>query len=267
MRFSFMSFSCPEATLSEMLDMAKRFGYDGIEPRAQAEHRHGVELEASAGQRREIKKAFEDTGVACACIATSIQCCKVSADLRREQADVAKRFIALAADIGCGRLRVFGGKPEEDIPMEDAIRYAAEGLALFKEAAEAARVAVCMETHDHFMRADDCAKAVRLASSPYIRVNWDIMHPYTKGMSIEEAFEEVKDLVSHCHIHDGTYDENRSPKLALMGEGEIPYAAAVRLLASIGYDGYLSGEYIKAWPADVVLPHDIRVLKGYLSAT
>jgi len=31
-----------------------------------------------------------------------------------------------------------------------------------------------------------------------------------------------------------------------------------------GYDGYLSGEYIDAWPVDVVLPHDIEVLKSYL---
>jgi len=264
MKFSFMSFSCPEATLAEMLEMANRYGYEGIEPRAQAQHRHGVELETSAAERRSIRKAFADSGIECACIATSIQCCKVDAAKRAEQVALTRRFIELAADIGCARVRIFGGKPDADISMDDAIRYAAEGLSLIKSAAEQAQVAVCMETHDHFMRADDCARAVRMAKSPFIRVNWDIMHPYTKGMTIEQAFAEVRDLVSHCHIHDGRYDEKRSPTLALMGEGKIPYRTAVRLLNSIRYDGYLSGEYIKAWPPEVVLPHDIKVLRSYL---
>ena len=43
MKYSFMSFSCPELTLDEMLSMAKEFGYDGIEPRISSNHRHGVE--------------------------------------------------------------------------------------------------------------------------------------------------------------------------------------------------------------------------------
>jgi sugar phosphate isomerase/epimerase len=264
MKFAFMSFSCPEATLAEMFDMAKKYGYEGIEPRAQAQHKHGVEIETTAEQRSAIRKAFADSGVECACIATSIQCCKVDKAKRAEQVELTKKFIALAADLGCGRLRIFGGKPDAEIPMEEAVKLAGEGLSQVKEAAEQAKVAVCMETHDHFMRADDCAKAVRIAESSFIRVNWDIMHPYTRGMTIEAAFGEVKDLVSHCHIHDGSYDEKRSAKLALMGEGEIPYRTAVQLLKSISYEGYLSGEYIKAWPPEVVLPHDVRALRSYL---
>jgi len=70
--------------------------------------------------------------------------------------------------------------------------------------------------------------------------------------------------VGHCHVHDGTYDKSRAPKLALMGEGEIPYNTAVRLLKNSGYAGYMSGEYISAWPPEVVLPHDIEALKSYL---
>ncbi len=60
------------------------------------------------------------------------------------------------------------------------------------------------------------------------------------------------------------YDADRNVKLALMGDGEIPYKEAVLLLEDMEYQGYLSGEYIKAWEPDIVLPHDIKVLKSYL---
>ena len=33
MKYSFMSFSCPQLTLGELLATAKRFGYEGVEPR------------------------------------------------------------------------------------------------------------------------------------------------------------------------------------------------------------------------------------------
>ncbi len=264
MKFAFMSFSCPEATLPEMLELAKKYGYQGVEPRAEAQHRHGVELTTSRQQRQEIRKIFASSGIECACIATSIRYCFSEKKPRQEMIEHTRRFLELARDIGCERIRVFGGKPDVDMETSTAVEIVGETLSLLAPDAQTAGVQICLETHDFFSRADLAAAAVRKASSSFVRINWDIMHPFTQRMSIEEAFAEVKDLIAHCHIHDGTYDAERKPTLALMGEGEIPYAVAVRLLASINYSGYLSGEYIQMWPPEVVLPHDIGVLKSYL---
>jgi len=266
MKFSFMSFSCPEASLAEVLEIAGRFGYDGIEPRSQAQHRHGIEIDISDAQRREIKKRFEDSGIDYACIATSIRYNFSDTGKLNENIELTKQFISLAADTGCRRIRVFGGMPDiEGRTAEEAIDIVGNALGKVKEAAEQYRVYICLETHDFFSRADLAARAVRLANSSFVRVNWDIMHPFTMGMKIEEAFSQVKDLVAHCHVHDGTYDRERNVTLALMGKGEIPYKRAVQLLKGIKYDGYLSGEYIGAWKPDVVLPHDIKVLRSYMS--
>lgn len=34
-----MSFSCPELNLDEMIEVAKKYGYNGVEPRISAEHK------------------------------------------------------------------------------------------------------------------------------------------------------------------------------------------------------------------------------------
>jgi hypothetical protein len=52
-----------------------------------------------------------------------------------------------------------------------------------------------------------------------------------------------------------------------MGQGDIPHDEPVRLLASIGFEGHLSGEWIAFLPADEVLPHDGRALRSYIRAT
>ncbi|MCX7704760.1 MAG: sugar phosphate isomerase/epimerase [bacterium] len=264
MKFSFMSFSCPESTLIEMLEYAKKYGYDGVEPRAQAQHKHGIELETSSKKRKEIKKIFQDSGIECACIATSIRYCFVDREKRKNALETTRSFIDLAVEIGTTRIRVFGGVPDIDIPEEDAVKIVGECLALASEYAEKNRIMLCLETHDFFSRADTAMRAVKIADSSCVKINWDIMHPFTQGMSIKEAFDHVKNFVEHCHVHDGVYDEKRNVKLALMGQGEIPYREAIRLLEEMNYQGYLSGEYIQAWSPDVVLPHEIKTLKSYL---
>ena len=64
MKYSFMSFSCPDLDLDGMLSLAERFGYDGIEPRIDSGHRHGVEVDSDSAFRREARKRAEEKGVA-----------------------------------------------------------------------------------------------------------------------------------------------------------------------------------------------------------
>ena len=265
MKLSFMSFSCPEATLDEFLGYAKKHGYEGVEPRAEAKHNHGVELEAEAAKRAEIKQKFEDQGVAVACLATSRRYALAEEAEREESIELTRQYVDLVADIGGDRIRVFGGMPPEGMEMPEAIKIVGESLAKVAPRAEERGVYVCLETHDGFMRATDCAAAIKIADSPFIAANWDIMHPYTKGMTIDEAHDALKGLVRHCHIHDGVYEEKgKGPKLAMMGEGEIPYPRAIELLEADEYDGYLSGEWIQAWTPDEILPHDAEVLRSYM---
>jgi predicted xylose isomerase-like sugar epimerase len=71
MKCLFMSFSTPELSFNEMLAMAKRFKYDGVEPRIDANHKHGVEVRSDATRRVEIKQHAIDMGIAISCVATS----------------------------------------------------------------------------------------------------------------------------------------------------------------------------------------------------
>jgi len=265
MKLSFMSFSCPEASLEEFLGYARKYGYEGVEPRAEAKHAHGVEVETNQARRREIRKMFEDSGVAVACLATSRKYALAEKPEREGSIELTKQLIDLAVDIGADKLRVFGGMPPEGMAMDDAIKVVGECLAKVAPYAEERNVFVCLETHDAFSKATDCAAAIKIANSPAIAANWDIMHPYTQWMTIDEAYDALRGLVRHCHIHDGKYEDNHKKReIAKMGEGEIPYPRAIELLMQDGYDGYLSGEWIKAWPPEEILPHDAEVLRRYI---
>lgn len=260
MKYSFMSFSCPQLTLDEMLSLAKRIGYDGVEPRVVSGHKHGIEVDISAAERKEIKSKFVDSGIAACCVATS---CKYADPANTDKMiDETLRCIDLAADIGAPRIRVFGGKMGKGLSREEAIHLVAESLQRVANHARDRGVTICMETHDDWCDPKNVAEVMKQVNHPAIRVNWDIMHPVRTGFAtIDQSFEILKPWIKHLHIHDASKETG---KLVPIGEGFIDHQRAIELLMTIPYDGYISGEWIN-WedPYSVHLPRELTTLKSY----
>ena len=141
-KYAFMSFSCPDLSLEDMLALAKLYGYDGVEPRAQARHAHGLEMEADAGTRRDAAQKASESGIALCCVATS---CRYSdPDTAQQNVEDTLRCIDLAADVGAPRIRVFGGQIAEGISRERAIENLVASLRAVADHAASRGVTVCV---------------------------------------------------------------------------------------------------------------------------
>ena len=264
MKYAFMSFSCPDLNLSDMLALAKRLGYDGVEPRLVAQHKHGIETTTSAAERRAIKDQVAASGVPLVCLATSC----VYADPAKAADMVAetRRCIDLAADIGCSRLRVFGGPIPKGVTREQAMDSLVTSFAAVADQAGERGVAVCMETHDDWTNPDHVAEVMRRVNRPAIAVNWDIMHPVRQSkVTMDQAFNTVRPWIKHVHFHDGA-DIQGNLVLKPIGEGIVDHRRAVELLLAMPYTGYLSGEWIAWEPYEVHLPRELAAMRRFESA-
>ncbi len=261
MRYSFMSFSCPQLILDEMLALAKRLGYDGVEPRLMSGHRHGVETDASPAARREIRAKVAASGIALACLATS--CSYADPRTRRKQVEETLRCIDLAAEVGCPRLRVFGGVLPRDVSREQALALVSEALLAVARQAHERGVTICVETHDDWSHPDHLAEVMRRVASPAIAVNWDIMHPVRQGrLTMDQAFQILRPWIRHVHWHDGV-DSQGELTLKPVGQGDFDHRRAVQLLQAAAYDGFLSGEWIDWEPYEVHLPRELATMRAY----
>ena len=262
MKYAFMTFSCPELSLDDVLSLAKRLGYDGIEPRIDRGHKHGVELEADVAMRREIRRKAADSGVSLCCIATS---CKY-ADPKdaTEQAEETLRCIDLAADVGAVRIRVFGGRIPDGVSREGATDLLVESLRSVAEHALEQGVTVCLETHDDWCDPSHVAEVMKRIDHPAIAVNWDIMHPVRRaGSTMDEAFRILKPWIRHVHFHDGVTVGDGKLELRTAGKGMVDHRRAVELLKMASYEGYLSGEWNRWEPYTVHLPRELATMKRY----
>ncbi len=260
MKYSFMSFSCPQLALGDLLAVAKRFGYDAVEPRIDRQHKHGVETTASVAQRKEIKKQSATSGVAIACLATS--CSYADPEKTRQNVAHTLKCLDLAADVGARCIRVFGGNLTKDQQRADAISVVADALCSVADHAQKRGVTVCMETHDDWCLPGDVAAVMQRVSHPAIAVNWDIMHPVRVcKVTMDDAFKALKPWIRHVHCHDGTPG---TTVLVPIGTGGIDHARAIELLHGLPYEGYLSGEWINWGDAyEVHLPRELATMKSY----
>jgi len=259
MKYSFMSFSTMELSLAEMLDVARRLGYDGIEPRLDAKHAHGLEVNTTGEQRAKMRAEAQQAGVAIACLATGIKCADPAAT-EKMIADAHER-IDLAGDLGAPVMRVFGGAPGEGLSREQAIELVAKSLKAVADHAAERSVTICMETHDAWCDPAHVAEVMRRVDRPSVGVNWDILHPVRHGLAtLEQSFETLKPWIRHLHIHDGT---GKGIESTPIGEGIIDHRVLLRLLKSIDFDGYLSGEWIKWTPWQEHLPRELATLRRF----
>jgi len=263
LKYSFMTFSCPELTFPEVLDAARQFGYDGIEPRIGSSHAHGVEPESSAAARTAFREQAAEAGIAICCIATS--CRFADPSTAPDFVEQAHAAIDLAADVGAPCIRVFGGPyPQAEMTREQAVEQVAGALRGLADHAAGRGVTVCMETHDSWCHPEHVAAVMHRVDHPAIAVNWDIMHPIRHGdATMDSAFDTLKPWIRHLHIHDGRDVENKL-ELVPIGSGRIDHRRAIELLLEMGYTGYLSGEWINwSTPWQVHLPRELAALKRY----
>lgn len=263
MLLSFMSFSCPELGLADLLHTAHSYGYQAVEPRIQAGHGHGLELDCPAAVRNEAVRLTDEIGVGFSCIATS---CTFADPVKREamirDADAA---IDLASDVGAPVIRVFGGELPEGLGRDEAIKGLAEALKRVADHAADSGVIVCLETHDDWCDPAHVAAVLSAVDHGAVAANWDLMHPVRRGgVTMDRAFEILQPWIAHVHFHDGIAKPDGGTDLVPVGTGIIDHKRAVELLIGMDYEGYLSGEWIKWEPYDVHLPREMSVMRDYI---
>ena len=261
LKYAFMSFSCPNLSLGEMLAVAKQYGYDGIEPRIEAEHAHGVEKDISVDKRNEIKQQVQDSGISLCCLGTSRW--YAIPETFKQHIEDTYRCIDLAGDLGVPYLRVFGGRFPKSLSREEAIELVADGLRSVADYGRQRGVTLCMETHDDWCDPAHVVEVMKRVDHPAIAVNWDIMHPVIfANRTVDEAFEALAPWIKHVHFHDGLMSEGEL-LMSPLGEGVIDMRRAIEILESRSYDGFLSGEWIDWEPYEDHLPREITRAKEY----
>ena len=267
-RLAAMSSVCPDWNLDQVVEGMHRHGYQGFEPRVEWGHACGIEATLGARERQRIRSRMEAEGLEICCIASGARMAASDPAERAGQIEEVKKYIDLAADLGCSLVRVFGGERDRRLELMAVVDYVVDGFAQVLPAAESRGVTLLLETHDEWCASAPVRAVVEQAGSSHLRILWDFMHPQRVMEEVEESFQVLGKYTLHAHVHDGRIVDGQVEVSAALGAGVFDYRTPLRLLADAGFDGYCSVEVIhepgSSHDADAVLAQHALELRPLL---
>ena len=243
-KLSTMTSVTPDWTLDQTIEAMKKYGYEGLEPRAGWGHAAGLELDTAPADRDAARAKLEAAGLVISCVATGARfAAEDPAELDGYVAETDKA-IDLAADLGGACVRTFGGARGKG-ELRGIVNRTADAYKRVVDHAADRGVTVLMETHDEWCNSAHVRSVVETVNHPNLAVLWDFMHTQRMGERPEETMGVIGALTKHLHAHDGRYvDGGRKLDTVGLGEGELDHATPVKLLTDAGFEGFFSVEVI-----------------------
>lgn len=264
---AFSTLACIDWTLEQIAAAAQSYGYDGVELRGMG--RQHVSPELTRSERADVRRLFAERGLAIVAISAYTRFALEAPEERQQNVDDLCRFVDLAADLGAPVVRTFGGVFPPGSEPEAVEGWIAEGLARVAPHAAAAGVQVGLEAHDELVNPQRLARVMDGLADRAVGVLWDLGNPHMAGYGLEEVWAAVGGRVIHTHLKDARRAGD-GWAYTMLGEGEVPVAAAMRRLVAAGYRGAFSLEWERAWhpelaPCEEALPPQLATMRRYLA--
>ena len=162
---------------------------------------------------------------------------------RQIRIDHTRRALTLARELGAPCITTEPGGPvEPGGSWSAALRLFVEGLKPVAEHAEKEGVLLLIEPEPGLLveTADQFLELMQHLVSPAIGLNFDIGHFYCVGDEPTPTVHRLAKYIRHFHLED--IAATRVHHHLVPGEGAIDFAATLRAVRDIGYQGWITVE-------------------------
>jgi sugar phosphate isomerase/epimerase len=236
--------------LDDMVHIVRLLGYDGIE--IWAEH-----LKPYEGAISSLAMLLKHASLEVPIVSPYFDF--TSTELRwRQSIEDAKKYIAIASEIGCGMIRCFTGSVGSRLVSRDGWARCVEGIRVAADQASRAGVEIAIETHVNTL-ADGVASTKKLVQDVGMK-NVGLVLDFYNLYELEERFSPLRAIEAlyentfHIHAKNGkkrlgpispfNYVMTECPVdgIRTLADGVVDYGEIFRELQSREYERYVSIE-------------------------
>lgn len=261
----------PAHTVEEFVDIAKKYGYDGVE--IDLKRPHGSPLDLDSDRCKEIRDYVEQSGLEIFAVAANNNFASIVPEHIENELLMVKEQIRVAKELGAPVLRLFAAW--RGIVMKNGIAtYETTGrehtyfgaldyelrqsiLACLKECvkwAEEADVVLALQNHHPIIETyHDMLDFVNWVDSPYLKCCFDApccgwTEEVQSDAYLQKAVKDVGDLQVLTHAN-AEFEESENGEITMISFDPhlqpvlTNYPAYVKALKEEGYTGYISYEF------------------------
>ena len=266
MKFAFSTVSCPGWDFQTIVARAKEYGYDGVELRGFLNETVPVAADVFLSDPGKIKRLFQGSDLEIACLASSIA---MTGHKKKDKqlADDARKYIDTAAELGCRLVKVFDTNARPGYTRESAGRALGEFLVPIGDYAAQRDVTIVVENSMSFRAAKEMWYILDRLSHPAIAACWDVFNAALIGESPFLSVPTLNSKIQYTQVKDATFGAMGATYCQL-GDGDVAIQKFITRLMGIGYTGYVTVEWEKAWlpnlaEPEVILPEAVKRLKQW----
>jgi sugar phosphate isomerase/epimerase len=256
MKFAFSTVSCPAWDFETIVARAKEYGYDGVEVRGFLNETAALTAaNVFLSDTAKVRRTFEAGGVRIACLASSI----ARAGERRKDrasADALRTYVDTAETLGCPMVKVFDTQVRAGENRSSAAIALGEWLLPLGDYAADHGVTLLVENLLSFRLAKEMWLILDRVSHPAIACCWDVFNAALVGEGPSVSVPTLNSRIAYTHVKDAKLGPLGATYCKL-GDGDVAVEKFVSRLRGIGYQGYVTVEWEKAWLPNLAEPEEI----------
>lgn len=255
MKFAFSTISCPAWDFETIIGKAREYGYGGVEIRGFLNESILTASNIFLSDPSKVRTLFENGGIEIACLASSIamtgskkQDVKLAGDL--------KRFIDTAGEIGCSIVKIFDTQVKPGQSRSSAGSAMGDWVMPLGDYAARRDVTIVIENALSFRSAKEIWSILDRLSHPSIAACWDVFNAAMVGESPYISVPTLNSRIQYTQVKDAKFGALGATYCKL-GEGDVPVKNFLTRLRGIGYQGWITVEWEKAWLPGLAEPQEI----------
>ncbi|MCE9588986.1 MAG: sugar phosphate isomerase/epimerase [Planctomycetes bacterium] len=266
-KLAFSTTACPDWSIEDVARRAAEMGYQGVELRTLGKNSSGLASDPVLSESGKVASVLKAAGIEPVCLSTSLALNHKHHSETRAAVEEASRAVALAAEIGCTFVRVFGYELRPGENRQAALECIAASARKLGEVGAEHGVQVLLENGGSFNKAKEWWWVMNLVEHPMVGVAWNAANGAANGEPVSVAVPVLNSRIRLAKVKDTVLGEGSG--FVPLGEGTVGIKQFIHRLLGIGYDGYVSVEWDRLWlpsltPAEEYLPDAQKRLRGWL---
>jgi sugar phosphate isomerase/epimerase len=255
MKFAFSTVACPKWDFDTILSRAREYGYDGVEIRGFLNESLLTASNVFLSDPKKIRDSFAASNIQIACLASSI----AMTGARRKDAVLAgdlRRFIDTAHELACPLVRIFDTQVRPGETRASAAGRLAKWIAPIADHAAERHVGLVIENTLSFRNSKEMWLILEMLSHPSVGVCWDVFNAALIGEPPSVSVPTLNNRIRYVQVKDAQLG-SLGANFCKLGEGNVRVPDFLQRLKGIGYTGWITFEWEKAWLPNLAEPEAI----------
>lgn len=255
MKFAFSTVSCPKWDFDTIVARAKEYGYEGVEVRGFLNESILTASNPFLTDPRKLRDLFNDNDLDICCLASSIA---MSQNKKRDAAAAAdlRQFIDTAAALSCPFVKVFDTQVRAGQDRSSAGVALGNWILPLADYAAEREIVIVIENALSFRSAKEMWSILDRLQHPSIACCWDVFNAAMVGESPYLSVPTLNSKIQYVQVKDAKLGALGATYTKL-GEGDVKVEKFLTRLRGIGYKGWVTLEWEKAWLPNIAEPEEI----------